>query len=272
MTIRWVNGRTGAVVGGALVLVTLGGVSGAVAATQITSRDIKDQTIQKRDIGSSAVGSDEVLNGSLGLLDFNTRTRNWLAAHGKPGPQGETGPAGPAGAQGAKGDKGDKGDPGETGATGAAGAAGETGPAGPAGPAGPQGAKGDKGDAGNVGPAGPTGPAGPQGATGPAGPAGIAGVVVKKTRTEVGWTSDGRQSISAKCAAGQYALGGGFSSDANAPGEIDIITSDPIFVDADGDEEEADGGRANAWEVEGYYTGPGTVLVSAWAICATLAP
>ena len=97
-------------------------------------------------------------------------------------------------------------------------------------------------------------------------------MVVKKTRTEVGWTSDGRQSISARCAPGQYALGGGFSSDAAAPGQINIVTNDPIFVDADGDEEEADGARANAWEVEGFYTGDGTVLVAAWAICATLAP
>jgi hypothetical protein len=266
MTIRWVNGRTSAVVGGAMVLVTLGGVSGAVAATQITSRDIKDQTIQKRDIGRGAVGSDEVLNGSLGLLDFNTRTRTWLNEHGKPGPRGPQGETGPAGAKGDKGDKGDTGEAGATGATGAAGATGETGPVGP------QGAKGDKGDQGNIGPAGPAGPAGPQGATGPTGPAGIAGVVVKKTRTSVGWDSDGRQSISAQCAPGQYALGGGFSSDANAPGEIDIITSDPIFINPQGDELEADGGRANAWEVEGYYTGPGVVLVSAWAICATLTP
>jgi hypothetical protein len=95
---------------------------------------------------------------------------------------------------------------------------------------------------------------------------------VKKTRTEVGWTSDGRQSIRAQCAPGQIALGGGFSSDPTAAGQIDIVTSDPIFVNAAGDELEADGGRANAWEVEGYYTGTGAVMVSAWAICATLAP
>jgi hypothetical protein len=95
--------------------------------------------------------------------------------------------------------------------------------------------------------------------------------VVRKIRTSVGWTSDGRQSIRAQCAPGQFALGGGFSSDPTGPGQIDIVTSDPIFVNAAGDELEADGGLANAWEVEGYYTGTGAVMVSAWAICATLA-
>ena len=48
-----------------------------------------------------------------------------------------------------------------------------------------------------------------------------------------------------------------------AAGQIDIVTSDPIFVNAAGDELEADGGLANAWEVEGYYAGTGHVLVSA---------
>src|SRR6478672_8456621 len=224
-----VTGRTGAVIGGAMVLVILGGVGGAVAGTQITSRDIQDETIQKRDIGSGAVGSDEVRNGTLGLLDFNAFTRDRI---NQPGPQGETGPAGP---------KGDKGDP------------GATGPQGPAGP---------KGDPGATGPAGPKGDAGATGPAGPAGPAGVTNVVVKKTRTAVGWTSDGRQSIRAQCAPGQFALGGGFSSDPTGAGQIDIVTSDPIFVNAAGDELEADGGPANAWEVEGYYTGTGAVMVS----------
>lgn len=39
------HSRTGAVIAGATVLVTLGGVGGAVAAGQIISSDIKDQTI-----------------------------------------------------------------------------------------------------------------------------------------------------------------------------------------------------------------------------------
>ncbi|MGH3333029.1 MAG: hypothetical protein ACRDPJ_17160 [Nocardioidaceae bacterium] len=287
MTIgEMVHSRTGAVLVGATVLVTLGGVGGAVAATQITSRDIKDQTIQKRDIGTGAVGSDEVRNGTLGLLDFNSYTQGLMSQPGPQGEQGEQGEMGPMGPQGEQGPigpqglQGEKGAAGATGATGAPGATGAMGPVGPVGPVGPAGAKGDpgavgpKGDRGDHGAVGPKGDKGDQGAVGPAGPAGAAGianVVVVKRRTAVGWDSDGRQSIRAQCAPGQHVLGGGFSSDAQQPGEIDIVTSDPIFVDAEGDEEEADGGLANAWEVEGFYTGSGTVLVAAWAICATVA-
>jgi hypothetical protein len=73
-----------------------------------------------------------------------------------------------------------------------------------------------------------------------------------------------------ECPSGQVALGGGFSSDATGPGQINIVTSDPIWVNAAGDEQEAEDGLANAWEVEGYYTGTGSVLVAAWAICATV--
>ena len=123
MAIReFVHSRTGAVIAGATVLVTLGGVGGAVAVGQITSSDIrdqtimrrdigaggvasseiknnsirsvdiKDQTIQKRDIGRGAVGSSEVLNGSLrsvdimngtlGMRDLNAYTRNLILAPG----------------------------------------------------------------------------------------------------------------------------------------------------------------------------------------------
>jgi hypothetical protein len=283
MTIReMVNSRTGAVVAGATVLVTMGGVGGALAATQITSRDIADGTIAKRDIGTGAVGSNEVRDGTLALRDLNGHVRYRMNQPGPQGERGEPGPTGPAGPAGPQGERG---------ATGATGATGAAGPVGPAGPAGPQGAKGDpgadgadgavgpqgpKGDPGEdgadgaVGPQGPQGDPGEAGPAGPQGPPGIADVVVVKHRTAEGWTNDGRQSIRAECADGQYLLGGGFSSDARNPGEIDIVTSDPIFLDADGDEEEADGGLSNAWEVEGFYTGEGRMLVSAWAICATL--
>lgn len=275
MTVReMVNSRTGAVIGGAMVLVTMGGVGGAFAATQITGRDIKDGSIHKRDIGTGAVASDEVRNGTLGLLDFSSYVQDRI---NQAGTQGEMGPQGPQGETGPMGPQGEKGATGATGATGAMGPAGATGAAGAKGDKGDPGApgaKGDKGDPGATGPAGPAGATGAAGATGPAGPAGPAGIthiVVKKTRTSVGWDSNGRQSIRAVCAPGQFALGGGFSSDAQAPGQIDIVTSDPIFVNAAGDELEADGGLANAWEVEGFYTGTGTVLVAAWAICATVA-
>ena len=56
----------------------------------------------------------------------------------------------------------------------------------------------------------------------------------QKTRTQGGWTSEGRQSIRAQCAPGQIALGGGFSSDPTAAGQIDIVTSDLHGVDLSG--------------------------------------
>jgi hypothetical protein len=71
----------------------------AVAASLITGKQIKDGTIQVKDISKTA--------------------RSELAAKpaaGAPGPQGPAGPAGQAGAQGPKGDtgaQGDKGVPGE---------------------------------------------------------------------------------------------------------------------------------------------------------------
>jgi hypothetical protein len=260
MSIRnFVHSRTGAVVVGATALITLGGIGGAVATGQITSRDIKDGTIQKRDIGKGAVGSYEVLDGTLGWRDINQFTKNRIQRLGKTGETGPMGPEGPQGPQGEAGPQGPKGDKGDTGPAGPKGDKGDTGPAGP---------KGDKGD---TGPAGPKGDKGDQGEVGPAGPAGITNVAVRKHRTAIGWDSNGRQEIRVVCPAGQSVLGGGFSSDATEPGQINIVTNDPILVNAAGDEWEADGGLGNAWEVEGFYTGPGTVLVAAWAICANVA-
>ncbi len=92
-----VHSRTGAVIAGATVLVTLGGVGGAFAAGQITSSDIKDQTIQKRDVGDDAIGSSETLDGSLGMRDLNDYTQGKINEPGPAGPQGPAGPAGPAG-------------------------------------------------------------------------------------------------------------------------------------------------------------------------------
>ena len=95
MAIRQIaHSRTAAVVAGATVLVSLGGVSGAFAATQITSHDIKDQTIQKRDIGGDAVGSKEVTDSTLGMRDLNQHTNDKI---NQPGPRGPEGPRGPKG-------------------------------------------------------------------------------------------------------------------------------------------------------------------------------
>ena len=68
--------RTVAVIAGAAVLTSFGGVGGAVASRMITSADIKDGQVKKADIGENAVGSREVVDGSLGERDLNSYTRD----------------------------------------------------------------------------------------------------------------------------------------------------------------------------------------------------
>ena len=50
---------------GSAILVTFGGVSGATAARLVTSAQIKDNTIQSRDVA----------NGSLDAADINAKTK-----------------------------------------------------------------------------------------------------------------------------------------------------------------------------------------------------
>ena len=119
--------RTVAVVSGAAVLVTLGGVGGAAASRLITSADIKDQTIQSVDIAAGGVGTSEIRDDNVGMHDLTPWVRSQVAKAGTPGPRG---PRGATGATGA------------TGAPGAAGAAGQTGSRGPAGSPGTNGTNG----------------------------------------------------------------------------------------------------------------------------------
>ena len=85
------HSRTGAVVIGAVVLVGLGGASGAVAASMVTSSDIKNDTVRSRDVH----------NGTLGEQDMNDYT---VGKINQPGPQGPAGPEGKQGPQGPPGD------------------------------------------------------------------------------------------------------------------------------------------------------------------------
>jgi hypothetical protein len=89
----------------ALVMATTGS---AVAASLITSKQIKDGTIQTKDISKKA---RKALKGNRGAQ----------GPAGAAGPQGPKGDAGAAGAAGAKGDKGDKGDRGPSNSYGAQG-------------------------------------------------------------------------------------------------------------------------------------------------------
>lgn len=114
--------RTAAVVIGAAVLVSgsIGAASADDIAKMITSKDIKDGTIQVKDLTDGAANKLAGADGKDG-------------AAGADGAKGATGAAGAAGAAGAKGD------------TGAAGAKGDTGPAGAKGDTGAPGAPGESG-------------------------------------------------------------------------------------------------------------------------------
>lgn len=93
---KFVNNRTTAVGVGAAMLVTLGGVGGAVAANTIGSKDIKDNSVR----------SVDVRDGNLGMRDMNRFTQDRI---NQPGPKGERGPAGPQGEQGPAGPAGEDG-------------------------------------------------------------------------------------------------------------------------------------------------------------------
>ena len=60
-----IHGRTVAVVAGTAVLVTLGGVGGAVAHGQITGADIQNNSIGVSDIGPFAVKKSELGTGAV---------------------------------------------------------------------------------------------------------------------------------------------------------------------------------------------------------------
>jgi hypothetical protein len=120
---KFVNKRVTPVVAGAAILVALGGVGGAFAGQLVTSAQIKDQTIQSRDIDAGAVSSSEIRNGGILLGDLSVDARNALKGQtGAKGATGATGAKGETGAPGPKGDTGDKGAPGNNGKDGLDGA------------------------------------------------------------------------------------------------------------------------------------------------------
>jgi hypothetical protein len=107
--------RTVAVATGALIVVALG-ASSAWAASQITSSDIKNQTIQSVDIAPGGVGSSEVQDRSLGMGDLSSATQDKI--NSKKGDNGSTGKDGAKGDPGTDGTNGAKGDPGTDGTNG----------------------------------------------------------------------------------------------------------------------------------------------------------
>jgi hypothetical protein len=93
------------------------------------------------------------------------------------------------------------------------------------------------------------------------------------------WTNDGaRQTSWVKCARDKVALGGGYNLAADAGDakakQVQVVVSEPTYVKggelADGtiQGDDAMSIRPNAWLVQGFYTGEGSVVVRPWVVCA----
>lgn len=100
----------------AMVVATLALVAGStgtsyavstLSANSVKSSHIKNGQVKSADLGTSAVSSTKVKDGSLLAKDFKSGQL-------PQGPKGDTGAAGAPGAPGVKGDKGDPGTPGAT--------------------------------------------------------------------------------------------------------------------------------------------------------------
>ena len=253
--------------------------AGTAVQALITGAQIKDGTVQSRDIKNGTIGRADIADAAEAAL------------RGRRGPQGVAGPAGPAGPQGA------------------------TGAAGPQGPAGAQGAQGPKGDVGEglhvtgsvadaadlleldaevgdayivtatdhlhiwdgdewvdvglvrgpVGAQGATGPAGPEGPQGPIGPMGAAGAdgglaayeVVTGTPLAV-LASDFVVTAAVTCPAGKVVLGGG-ANVGDPGGEVFLTTSRPTVS-----------GTTYGWSVTAVNYG-GDNTLTPYAVCANAA-
>jgi len=122
------NNRLLAVGAGSALLVSLGGVGGAVAVNTIGSADIRNGSVRsvdlanggvhKADVGKNAVGASEVVDGSVSERELSADVVKKLNRVGGPaGPAGPMGPEGPPGPMGPAGPAGDAGT-GGTGGTG----------------------------------------------------------------------------------------------------------------------------------------------------------
>ena len=119
--------------GVAVVVLALVGVTAATAGVKalVTGAQIKDGTIESRDVKNGALRSADLSRQLAASL------RGRRGPQGASGAQGATGPQGPAGL---KGDPGPQGAPGSQGLPGGQGPKGDPGLPGPAGPQGPPGA------------------------------------------------------------------------------------------------------------------------------------
>lgn len=96
------------------------------AATKITSKDVKNNSLTGADIKNNSLRGADIRNGTVGANDLKRRLRNQFrvaGASGVPGPQGAPGAPGAQGPPGPQGPKGDQGLQGTAGPTGPSGSA-----------------------------------------------------------------------------------------------------------------------------------------------------
>lgn len=90
--------RSVALVGlGLAAVVAVASATGAVAATMITGKQIKNGTVTGADIKNGSLTGKDVRNGSITAADLAPSARI-AGPRGPAGPKGGTGPAGPPGA------------------------------------------------------------------------------------------------------------------------------------------------------------------------------
>lgn len=263
----------------ALVAVTAGaaGVQALITSAQIKdgtiqSRDIKNGSIARADMSATAIASLRGQRGPAGAAGA-TGPAGAQGPQGATGAQGAQGPAGPQGSQGAQGAKGDPGagvhvtgsvataaDLPGTAAEGDAYIALDTGhlhvwdgesfvDTGPV-----QGPKGDKGDKGDTGDQGPAGPKGDQGIQGPAG--GLSGYEIV-TGAAVPLPASEVHTASVNCPPGKVATGGGASvADPLAAGLT--VETYPMALGA-------------GWTVSIWNDSGGATSMTPYVICATQA-
>jgi hypothetical protein len=86
MTVRELaHTRTGAVIIGATVLVTLGGVGGAVAANTVGSRDIRNGAVHSVDIATSGVHKIDIGRNAVGNSELTATVKARLNSRGLTG-------------------------------------------------------------------------------------------------------------------------------------------------------------------------------------------
>ncbi len=239
---KLLRSRTAAVVAGVTAVVALTG-TGAVAGQMIGSPEIRDGGVKSVDIASDAVGKSEITDEAVGWGELNGYAKDQIDARaGKDGADGAAGTAGTAGADG------------KDGLNGADGLAGKDGATGPVGPMGPQGPKGDKGAPG------------------------LSNLIAGAGYTDT-WVGDGGASLQTargECPAGQYALGGGFSTwggDKDLGGDnknIQVTVSAPYFEGEYIPVDEAGNFRPTEWVIKGYNNGTTDQIVRPWVVCATV--